>query len=124
MKSLSLNPNEYPAQVWNSESREIPPYSALEVFDADDEALHIRRPTAASLGQLVFAHGGGIASDDTGTAHTKSGVQMAKYDADDGDPEVGDFIGSKADSYLLSVNGSGFLVLAVDKTNAIVYVRG
>ena len=42
----------------------------------------------------------------------------------DGDPEVGDFIGSKADSYLLSVNGSGFLVLAVDKTNAIVYVRG
>jgi hypothetical protein len=49
---------------------------------------------------------------------------IARYDTDDGEPEIGDTLGTKADSWKLKKSGSGFTCLGiVDATEGLCLVR-
>ena len=125
----SLVPEIIPNIVVNTESEDIPPFGIAEICGVSGGTsldafgnYRIKKPTAGNLTAIVFMQGGGLGADSDGPAWVTAGPVMVAYDTDDGDPDVGDEIGTKADSYLMSVDGSGWTCLAVDQDNGVAYV--
>ena len=111
-------------------SNACPPFGVMEIMGVSGTSslnasyqYRLRRPTSNSLAQVAFFAGGGFAADAQGFGLVGYEPVQVAYDADDGDPDVGDEIGTKSGSFLMSANGSGWLVLAVDTDEEVAVVR-
>jgi len=128
--SLVLTPERVPVVVDNTEAEDCPPFGVLEIMGVSGTSsldanynYRGRKPTGLSLGAVIFTQGGGLLSESEGPGWLTTGPVQVAYDADDGDPDVGDEIGTKSGSFLMSANGSGWLVLAVDTDEEVAVVR-
>ena len=103
------------------------PYGAVEITAVDNDSLvySVQRPSADSLNHALVAFVAGHRMTASTKARGFVGIPpfKASYDSGDGDPSVGDEVGTKEDSFLLSANSTGFTVCGVNTSDDIVWVR-
>lgn len=118
--------------IYNNHNSEIPPFGVVELEELDTSLassthMHykVKRPTADSLSGafVIFTEGHALPYQKRAQGNLLMQPMCAAYDPEDGDPEVGDDMGTKADSYLLSKGKSGFKCVGVNTTEELCWVR-
>jgi len=92
----------------------------------DPDTYILKRPTAASLSapKLAFTAGAAAeASQAVSVCMNPTEPLWVRYELTDGNPSVGDEVGTAADSYKVTVDGTGLYVYAVDTTEGLCLVR-
>lgn len=117
MKSLvghgSPPPDRYNLTVNNTAGEDAPAYGVAKVVDAtapnDDGNYDIDKPDGEDGTYWLLSPVG--AKDGKPGAATNRYPSLAAYDEDDGTPAAGEEWGPKNDSWLLSIDGTGFRIL-------------
>jgi hypothetical protein len=109
---------------------DVPAYGVVEIagslidgssLDADG-TYRVQRPTSDNLLSVVFTMGP-IPREKPSSAILGYEPVMVSYDTADGVPVVDGQVGTKSGSYLMSANNSGWVVMAVDSDNEVVYIK-
>lgn len=131
LPTASINPEGklYPlkAKLKSGESESVlNAVYEIDERDAEKSLYTVVQPTEDNIpySRLVFGAAKVSANDffEVGFAD-KSQLRWVAFDDEDGEPEIGDYIGVKKETYKMSMYKFGFVCLAYDSDNELVLVR-
>jgi hypothetical protein len=115
----------------NVGAADIPAYGVAQIQPIDSGTsldasgrFRVATPSDDSALALLFLAAARLPVDASSACYSARERVAAAYDPASGLPVVEGMVGSKAGSALLHATSTGFLVVAVDQGNELVYVKG